>query len=95
MPACFQNTMAQTLHRYMDYVLLLFIAALAWWLMQLDDRLTRTADRSFLLAQEVAVVRGRNEEVLRRLDAIDTKLSVIDARIYQLSSQRFWRGETP
>ena len=93
MAGCFQNGTVQAVHKYADLVLLLLIGALAWWLTGLDTRITANVERMHLVSQQSAQSQSRSEEVLRRLDSIDQKLRVIDARIYRLSSSRLGRSE--
>lgn len=89
---CFQNVVAQSIHKYANIVLLLLLAALSWWLVGLD---TRTGLNTALGQQHAAEIQGlkeRNEQrsdaLLRRIDAIDMKLAIIDNRLYILVGTR-------
>lgn len=86
--ACFQGTAMQAIHKYADFVLLLLVAMLAWWLVGLDDRITKGKDQAQALAQEISRAGARNEELFRRLDGIDQKLIVIDNRLYTILGGR-------
>lgn len=76
----------QQFHRYADGVLLLLIAALAWWLVGLDGRITRNTDRIQVAQTEAMGTKERGEALLRRLEQIDMRLVTIDNRLYVLSS---------
>lgn len=92
MAGCFQNGTVQAVHKYADFVLLLLIAALSWWLVGVDKRIGANTERIQLVAQQSLQSQSRSEEVLRRLESIDQKLVIIDQRIYTLFGQRLWRG---
>lgn len=92
---CFQNGYAQLIHRYADIVLLLFIAAISWWLLGLDRRVEINAEKMHKGLSEaaglVSTVQERHNAVLKgleqidkRFDQVDSRLSVIDNRIYVL-----------
>lgn len=92
---CFRNSYAQAVHRYADGVLLLFIAALAWWLVALDGRVTKEGEARQVIVQEQGRSKAQNEEVLRRLDVVNAQLTVIDQRIYALVGSRLKSDNIP
>ena len=96
---CFATPIAQTVHRYFDYVLLLFIAVLAWWLVGLDRRIDLTAEKAQRGLTDISVLITVNHErntallersaaLLLRLDGIDRQLGQIDHRLYRLMGAR-------
>lgn len=86
--SCFSHPVVQAIHRYVDMVLLLLIAALAWWFVGLDRRVEVHADRLNKALIEASGVsstgQSRHEALLKRLDQIDQRLIVIDQRFYML-----------
>ena len=84
---CFKNGYAQVVHRYADLVLLLLIAALAWWLVDLDRRTNRNADRIHEAIATASGAKERGDAILKRLDQIDGRLVTIDNRLYTLSGR--------
>ena len=89
MPPCFSNQWNQALHKYADLVLILLIAALGWWLVQVDARVGRNTERIHSAIVDSAGAKERGEAMLKRFDAVDMKLTLIDQRIYSLfGSQR-------
>ena len=88
MPPCFSNQWNQALHKYADLVLILLIAALSWWLIQVDARVGRNAERIQSAIVDSAGAKERSEAMGKRFDAIDQKLTLIDQRIYSLFGAR-------
>ena len=88
MAPCFSNQWNQAVHKYANFVLVLFIAALSWWLIQVDARGTKNMEELRAVQVEAASAKARNDALLARLDAIDMKLTLIDQRIYSLFGAR-------
>ena len=91
-PQCFTNGYAQLIHRYADLVLLLLIAALAWWLVGIDARITRNTDRLQTTASDASGAKERGEAILKRLDQIDSRLMIMDNRFYLFFGTRSKEG---
>lgn len=89
---CFQNVVAQAIHKYANMVLVLLLAALAWWLVGVDRRITVNSDINQKHAAEIQGLKERSEQrseaLMRRIDEIDKKLAIIDNRLYLLFSPR-------
>lgn len=83
---CFSHPAIQAIHRYADFVLLLLIAALAWWFVGLDRRVEVYAEKLNKAIVEASwmssTAQSRHEALLKRLDQIDQRLIVIDNRFY-------------
>ena len=92
LPLCFKNQFNQALHKYADIVLVLLLAALTWWLVQVDARVTKNSDRIQGAIVDSTGAKERGEALMKRLDGIDLKLTIIDQRIYSLFGTR-GRGE--
>lgn len=96
---CFAHPAVQMVHRYADLVLLLLIAALAWWFVGLDRRVEDHGERinkAFAEASGAAsMVQARHEALLHRLDQIDQRLIVIDNRFYALLGRQGAGGVFP
>jgi len=87
--SCFNNQTMQLVHKYADGVLLLLIAALSWWLINLSAQVDRLRDRGQVVLADALSARERSEAILKRLDQIDLRLLTIDQRIYALFGQRY------
>lgn len=77
---CFQNQIAQTVHKYANFVLTALVAVLAWWGSNIDARLISVAQeqaRRTTRVEEVTVL--RNDLISLRIQLSDYK--VVDATL--------------
>lgn len=86
---CFQNAIAQTIHRYADIVLLLLIAGLSWWLVQVDSRIVKTTDIVLEVRTEQATRKTRVEEIpALRSDVVALRAQVVGLGTLQATLDR-------
>lgn len=90
---CFKNPAVQAIHRYADFVLFLLLTAIAWWLVNIDARVTQSTNNLQVIHSALAGTDARNDETLRRLTSIDQRLGVIDQRLYALMGLRVPQGQ--
>lgn len=79
---CFQNQIAQAIHKYASFVLLALIAILSWWGSNIDARLVS-------VAQEQARRTTRVEEItVLRNDIVTLKIQLSDYKAIEATLKR-------
>lgn len=81
---CFDNKYVQLIHKYADTVLLLAIAMLSYWLVDLAQKQDDEIKNRHMLDVSVSKLQGGQEEIMRSLDGIKGQLVRLEDRMYKL-----------
>ena len=81
---CFDNKYVQLIHKYADTVLLLSIAMLSYWLVDLAQKQDDEIKNRHILDVTVSKLQGGQEEIMRSLSEIKGKLVRVEDRLYKI-----------
>lgn len=90
---CFQNQIAQAIHKYADILLLALIAIVAWWASGIDTRVTGVAQeqaRRTSRVEEISILRA-DVTLLKvqvgGLEAVNTTLKRLEEGLQRLEGR--------
>ena len=90
---CFDNAVAQAIHKYISILLLAFIGILAWWGSNIDSRVNIIGQEQAKRTQAVEQVKQLNSDLIQlrvqfsSLEAINIRLSAQESMLKRIETR--------
>ncbi len=81
---CYENNLLQITHKYMDWILVIFIAILGYWFSQLDNRVIKNDERLIEIRVTTQGEKVRQEEIIKILERVDKRIESLEKVLYKL-----------